>query len=169
MYIERRPGKKKSILLEYLDEPEPVTDAFPKTPLPGGPAGHVVLRLADTPAPLSYNKTAGTHWAAQNADKLAWQRAACLAAKQAADELAPWRGHRVQVTIAIPVPDKRRRDSDNYYPSVVKPIKDGITKSGALWPDDNDTWCTALVVFWNGGTEVRIKVETAPEAWNPAA
>lgn len=44
------------------------------------------------------------------------------------------------VHVQLPVPDSRRRDPHNYYPTI-KAIVDGLVDAG-LWPDDTPEWVT---------------------------
>lgn len=117
--------------------------------------------------PKSYNQTAGRHWASTNTAKHAWLDATIAAFTAAADTCAPLRGQRVLIRVAIPMPDKRRRDPHNYVPTVVKPIVDGIVRSGVLIPDDNSDWCeVAEPCLWTGDRVV-VRIEPAGDPWVP--
>lgn len=63
------------------------------------------------------------------------------------------------VRVALPVPDKRRRDPHNFFPTI-KPIVDGLTDAG-LWPDDTPEHVTTPEPVLYQGTEVVVVVEAA--------
>lgn len=144
---------------------------FPSKPLPGGPTGHVVVTLTAPCPPLSVNRTTGAAWQAAHTDKLAWQAAGADAAREHAQLLAPYRGHRVRMTWALPVARPGACDEGNYVAGVsVKGGQDGFTRTGLLIPDDTSRWLETRAVFWTGGPdrdEVRIKVECAPAPDGP--
>lgn len=68
-----------------------------------------------------------------------WKAAARHAAEAHAGDLAAVAGRPVEVTVSFPRPTGRRMDTDNLS-ATVKPVLDGITLSGAVWPDDSPSW-----------------------------
>ena len=144
-------------------------DELPAAPVDASPDVAEVRFRFPTPAPVvSQNAVESWHWSDRAAHRSAWRQAACAAADGAAAALAPLRGHRVEVTVALPVADKRRRDPSNWMATCVKPILDGITDAAALWPDDNATWVTVREpVLWTG-PDVVVPVTEAPPAWDPS-
>lgn len=129
---------------------------------------HTIVSFPAPVAPKSQNRNA--HWSKTAPDAKKWRLAAELAFRQAREQLEPYKGQHIQITVGIPFPaTKTKRDSGNYHAKVVKPICDGITDSQTLWPDDNDAYCSpADPIIWRGGTEVRCRIEIAPPDWDPA-
>lgn len=78
------------------------------------------------------------HWATKARMAAQWRAAARIAGLTtgrgpAARALPP-----CLVQCSFPVPDRRRRDPANYFPTT-KPIIDGLVDAG-LWPDDTPEW-----------------------------
>lgn len=73
------------------------------------------------------------HWRPRMGKIKAWRRAAEHAARSYA--LPP-----SDIHMRFDVPDKRRRDPHNLYPTV-KAIVDGLVDCG-IWPDDTPEWIT---------------------------
>ena len=146
---------------------------FPARPrLGGAPPPPVVLAGAVPDGPLSINRTAGRAYGPTLVHKKLWQE---LGRSMAADNLAvlePFRGRRVGVTLALPVARPGQCDAGNYVGGVsVKAWQDGFTRSGVVVPDDTAVWLDTAVVFWRGGPgrdELRVKVQVAPPAEDPA-
>ena len=144
---------------------------FPKTPQPGGPEGHVVISFyaPRATAQKGTNQRNKKDFRPDHTNKKAWEQRAEEATVAMKAQLAPYRGHRILVTYALPGSDQR--DVDNWLggPSV-KGIQDGIAKTGLLVPRDNFTWLDARCSFWkgNGDLEIRVKVEVAPPREDPA-
>lgn len=120
-------------------------------------------------APVSYNASAGKHWTTQHKAKHAWQDAARIAALQAADRLSWCKQIRTLVKVAIPVPDKRRRDPHNYVPTVIKPIIDGLVQAGTFIDDSADYLEVGEPSLWVRGTSVVIRFSEAEPIWIPNA
>ena len=85
------------------------------------------------------------HWRAHSRDVAAWRAASQFAARgwifaYSAGRLARKPFPPAIVATTFDVPDKRRRDPHNYYPTV-KAIVDGLVDAG-LWPDDTPEWVT---------------------------
>lgn len=159
--------RKKSLIAQALAEPAPIVYEFPPVPDRPRDITPVVLTFPLPTKPESYNRTAGKHWTAAGVAKSKWVNAAVRACLEAADNLAPFRGHRVEITVAIPFPDKRRRDPHNYTPTVVKPVVDGIVRSGAVVPDDNSTWVSVADPVAYVSNEVRVRIRIAEPEENP--
>lgn len=157
--------RKASLLSAHLTQATAQQHTYPDHPHPGGPDQHLVLTFTPPGPALSMNTT-NKHWAALRADRQAWKTAAYLAACEADNQLAAFRGHRVEITVALPVPDNRRRDPHNYV-ETIKRIIDGIVNSGAVIPDDNATWCAVPEPVLYRGDSVRIRIRTAPPAEDP--
>ena len=159
--------KNKSLIQQALDEPCPVVYGFPESPKPFTDLPAVVLTFPPPTKPESFNQTAGKHWASSSVAKSKWVNAAVRVCLERADELAVFRGHRVQITVAVPFPDRRRRDGHNYTPTVAKPLIDGMVRSGALVPDDNTTWVECLDPVLYFGELVRVRIRVASPSENP--
>lgn len=129
---------------------------------------HTVVSFPAPVYPKSQNKKSNFRRDAENAK--VWRRSAEIAFRMAREQLEPFKGQHIQITVAIPFPaTKTQRDSNNYHARVVKPICDGITDSKTLWINDTDQYCSpADPIIWRGGTEVRCRIELAPPDWNPA-
>ena len=142
---------------------------LPKEPVTDGPACEARFRFAAPAAVASQNAVDGWHWADRAAHRRAWRAAAHLAADAAASTLAPLAGRRVVVTVALPVAQPgRRRDPHNWVGTCVKPILDGITDAGVLWPDDNSAWVEVREPTLWGGGDVVVRVAPAGDRWDPA-
>jgi len=145
--------------------------AFPKHPLPGGPDGQVLLHFTAPSKPLSVNATAGRSFRVSHEDKLAWLAAGLDAARAGEVTLTDFRGHRVQLTFALPLVNRSQADSGNYISGVsVKAAQDGITQSWCLVPNDTAEWVQTDVVFWAGGPtgdQVVVRVTAAAAPWHP--
>lgn len=88
------------------------------------------IRLPSEP-PVSGNRR--IHWSARHRIHAGWQNATMCAVKAAGVPPLPrcW-----LLLTAIP-PDRRRRDSDNLIPHLLKPIRDGVVAAGVV-RDDTD-------------------------------
>jgi hypothetical protein len=170
----RAPKARRSQLAQAAIAAEQAANAqhftYPTTPLPGGPDGELVVAYPVPGPVVSINKTAGQHWAQGTKAKKQWQDATGRAFTAHADALAPYRGHRVELTFALPVKGNAHRDSHNFVGTNCKWAVDGITRTQALFPDDDAAWVSiAEPVLWVGGPEVRVRIRVAPEPWDPAA
>lgn len=98
------------------------------------PAG--VTFTAPSP-PRSINSTKGRHWNTTFAEQEGWKRAARAAFTEAAQYLAPFHAHRIEVTFRLPVTQVTQADSSNFVGSLAaKGAQDGIVASQTLVPDD---------------------------------
>lgn len=102
------------------------------------------------------------HWAPQRQRARAWR----LTAYATATELRQY-PHRLPlapsiVTVHLPVPDRRRRDPHNYFPTV-KPVIDGLVDAG-LWPDDTPEWVTTTEPHLVTGTPLTsVRIHPRPQ------
>jgi len=147
----------------------PIVSDFPKYPLESLVTIPPVVLIGYVPeTPRSINKTGGRHYGTYQNNKKAYQALGHRLAVEYKNELAPFRGYRVKITFAVPLTKPGSADPQNYLsgPSV-KGILDGITRSGYLIPDDNQTWCEASCVLWKHPDEIRVKVELASPVDNP--
>lgn len=149
-----------------LGEPlprEPRTDRAPGT--------FVELRLAAPTKAVSVNQESSMHFHERAEFRRAWRAAGHAAARAARDELGPVRGCAIEVSVALPVPDRRRRDALNYA-ATVKPLLDGLTDSLEVWPDDNDEWIRSThICLWRPSTPdlVLIRLQVAGvRTWPPS-
>lgn len=96
-----------------------------------------VLRFPQPAARYSMNDR--LHWSRAHAVKEVWRDAAYWWAKsnRLPQNLPP-----CEIRVTFPVPDRRRRDSDNPAPTV-KAIVDGLVLHGC-WPDDDPMWVETL-------------------------
>lgn len=168
----RYAPRRKSPISQAIDDAgrKPDQPTYPAHPLPDGPEGHVVLVFPAPAKPLSVNQTNGRHYGTHQLDKRLWEAAGRDAAEDNAELLAPYRGHRVELTFCLPVRNVTQADSANYSSGVsVKSAVDGITRTGLLVPDDTSEWVTVDCVFWKGGPskdEVRVRVRVADAPWD---
>ncbi len=83
------------------------------------------------------------HWRAKACRVKAWRHAAYAHATNARFHvLVP-----CTVQLTLDVPDSRRRDPHNYYPTV-KAVVDGLVDAGC-WPDDTPEYVTTLEPILN--------------------
>ena len=146
---------------------------FPKDPLPADGGPEFVVLVGTVPdLPKSINATAGRNYGTTHAHKKAWQHLGHELARTHKALLAPFRGHRVRFTFALPVKRPGACDEANFLGGIsVKGLTDWLTRTGLVVPDDNNVWLSCSAVFWTGGQwrdEIRVKVEVIPPAENPA-
>jgi len=80
------------------------------------------------------------HWSQVNATQQFWQGMAIAMFRHQGSFDVP-----VTITVVFRWPDRRRRDTHNYVPYVVKPIVDGMVKAKVI-PDDSDRHVASLDV-----------------------
>lgn len=100
-----------------------------------------------------------------------WRTGAYTAALEQRAVLEQVAGCRVQVSVALPVSGNQRRDPANYR-ATTKPVIDGITDAGLIWPDDNAVWVTETEPrLWHGEHVVVRLVVLDPDEqlWDPAS
>lgn len=164
--------RKRSLISEAIDDAghEPDRPTYPAHPLPDGPERHVVLVFPAPAKPLSVNQTNGRHYGTHQLDKRLWEAAGRDAAEDNAELLAPYRGHRVELTFCLPLVQRKQADGQNYASGIsVKAAVDGITRTGLLIPKDTSEWVTVDCVFWDGGPskdEARVRVRGADAPWD---
>jgi len=145
---------------------------FPEEPLPYGDLGEYVLVLIAPCPPLSVNETSGRGFGSTLGDKKAWLAAGELAALEHHRELRRFAGHRIDVTIAVPLTNVKLADGANFASAVsLKALVDSLVRSGCLAPDDKSKWMRVDVVFWDGGprkNEVRVRIRAAEPPWDPS-
>jgi hypothetical protein len=130
------------------------------------------LRFPAPAAVKSLNQLSkGTSWGARKVEsdwKRQWRDAASVVARIHYRDLEPFKGQPVEVTVALPFKDNRRRDPSNYI-ATTKGILDGLTDSGCLWPDDNSDWVRqGEPVLWRGpDVVVRIRLRDPSLDWVP--
>lgn len=110
------------------------------------------------------------HFHERAAFRRSWRDAGRVAALAAREELHLIRGCAIEVKVALPVGDNRKRDALNYA-ATVKPLIDGVTDSQEVWPDDNDEWIRGTrIALWRPQTPdlvlIRLQVAGARE-WPP--
>lgn len=89
------------------------------------------LELPISDPPLSANDR--VHWAV----RAAWARELRDTARLLVRHARVPRLERAHLTVVLCPPDGRKRDSDNYVASVLKPIKDALVDASVV-PDDTD-------------------------------
>jgi len=108
-------------------------------PAPGGAIRGAKARGSATVAlgylPTSYNRTAHAHWRTVHRAKQQLQRDLELVMLGAPGLPRPIPGGRVEVTATLIVPDRRRRDEDNFRGPLSKSLGDALVNGGWL-PDD---------------------------------
>lgn len=130
---------------------------------------HTVIRFP-APGPL-INANHRRHWRARAQETRLWRNATNLHTYR---HLGPPTdaGRPPSLVVAfLPVPDNRRRDPHNYYPTI-KAIIDGLVDAG-VWPDDNPTYVTTAEPQLRAGLD-EVIVELHPwditlqaNAWTP--
>jgi crossover junction endodeoxyribonuclease RusA len=75
------------------------------------------------------------HWRPHAVKVKRWRKAATAATTPSTGPLPP-----CHVGVVLEVPDRRRRDPHNYYPTI-KALVDGLVDAG-LWPDDTPNYVT---------------------------
>ena len=85
-------------------------------------------------APLTPNRR--RHWRVYHRAVKGWRLSTFVAVTAA--QVPPL--GRCALTVEVTPPDRRRRDSDNLVPYLLKPIKDGLVDAGVI-PDDTDAFC----------------------------
>lgn len=141
---------------------------FPKRPGHNLNAPTVVLTCPLPAELVSINKAAGRSHHATTSAKAAWRDAGRQLCADAVADLEPLRGLRVEVTVALPVRDNRRRDGHNYAGTVCKWLIDGMVLSQVVVPDDAAPWLAlGDPVLWRGD-HVRVRVRPAPPVEDPA-
>ena len=160
--------RKRSLIQQALDQPEIILYDSPSEPLPYRDLTPIVITFTPPTKPISVNQLQGKHWTAASVAKNKWVNEGVKAGLEHTDDFDAFRGHRIEITVAIPFPDKRRRDPHNYTGSVVKALTDGFTRSGALVPDDNQTWVSIQDPVLYKGEEVRVRFRVARPVEDPA-
>jgi crossover junction endodeoxyribonuclease RusA len=94
------------------------------------------------------------HWRTKAAKTKAWREATCGGTLWGAYADLSHHTPPAELHFEMEVPDKRRRDPHNYYPTI-KAIVDGLVDA-QLWPDDTPEWVhtnepTFVVVGRNQG------------------
>lgn len=172
MVFEQRPRKRshvsEAIAAAATRRLTADLPPFPKRPTTLPDTATVVLTLPQPAPVISINKTAGrSHHTTQSA-KVAWRDAGRELCAGHIDELSALRGQRVEVTVALPVTDNRRRDPHNYTSTVVKWLVDGMVLSQVVVPDDHSLWlAVAEPVLWRGD-HVRVRFRPALPLEDPA-
>jgi hypothetical protein len=99
--------------------------------------------MSDTPATFTFRAPGPymsmndrDHWQAKRRKVKGWRRTAWAAAGR----VAGFCPTPADVWIALDVPDRRRRDPHNLYPTI-KAIIDGMVDAGC-WPDDTPEYVT---------------------------
>ena len=92
-------------------------------------------------APKTPNRR--THWRVYSDTVLFWRTLTDAAVRNAGVPAL----ERVAIDLAVTPPDRRRRDSDNLVPYLLKPVKDGVVDAGVI-PDDTDEFCDWSIHLW---------------------
>lgn len=91
------------------------------------------LSFPNAAPPMSSNRR--VHWRAKAEEQAWWSHATEILVKQAHVPHLD----RCELVVYVTPPDARRRDSDNYVAHLLKPIKDGLVRSGVI-DDDTDRY-----------------------------
>ncbi|WP_164700868.1 hypothetical protein [Modestobacter sp. KNN46-3] len=166
------------LMAAALDDPDgrwARRESMPAAPRADVPAG-TERRLRFTPPPgvrvETENEVGNWHHYKRGPWRQAWRYAARDAALAAVADLAPIRGCRVEVTVALPWRGRSSTVDPANLRASSKPILDGISDAQVVWPDDNWTWVTEREPLpWQGDdVVVRLVVvdPAAPGEWDPA-
>lgn len=140
--------------------------ALPSLPEVSESDAEVVIRFTPPELVHTVNKTNGMNSMQRNSYQQSWRRAAYEAAREAADDLLPFRGHRLVINAVLPVLNRIRKDTGNYTWSapVLKGAVDGLVDTQLLMRDDDMDWFEPGFVWvgiLDGPPEVRLQVTFA--------
>lgn len=171
-----RNSLKVKLLASAMEDPDgrwARRESMPATPRTDVAPGTEVRLRFPAPAKVETENEVGNWYHSKRAPwRKSWRYAARDAALAAVQQLAPIRGCRVEVTVALPWRGRSKTVDPANLRATSKPVLDGITDSQAVYPDDNWTWVTEREPLPWAGDDVVVRLvvvdPATPGEWDPA-